>query len=240
MQISENAPNLSYLNINSYKAVDNPKGCDDYVEEHLNVLKDFGVKKVTSLNETWKHNPNSYVIVVENPEENKYVAGARVEIQNPDFQLPIEQAIGEIDDSIYDLIKSYSGNRTGEICGLWSSSRVAGNGVAFMLIKSSIVLANLLNMESVFALCSPYTVSMFTKVGFQIETSIGKNGTFYYPKQDLIATAMVIKDLKVLATATKDSNHEIFNLVLNPFQNLIEQGPSRKIEVAYNLDPFNK
>jgi len=228
------------LSINSFKAINNPDLCDNFSQGHGNVLRDFGVKKVTSANKTWHSNPDSYVISVQMNNSKDFVAGARIDVYMGKFPLPIEDAIGIIDKSIYKLVKSYSQKgKTGEVCGLWTSKQCAGNGIAFLMIKSSIVLAKLLNMDSLFALCSPFTVSMFSKLGFEIEKSLGNEGTFYYPKLDLIATAMVLKDLSKLNSVSEDYKEPIINLVKIPNQQTKEMGVKGLIEIDYNLNVNN-
>lgn len=223
------------INISSFKAIDHPDLCENFSIGHNNVLRDFGVTKVTSADKSWHSNPDSYVISVKMNESEQFVAGARVDLCKGNISLPIEDAIGVIDKSIYDIVKSYSTNGTGEVCGLWTSKQCAGNGIAFMMIKSSVVLAKLLNLESVFALCSPFTVSMFSKLGFEVEKSLGKDGTFYYPKLDLIATAMILKDLKQLSNTPPENRDAIINLINTTNEVSIEDGTKGFIEIDYNL-----
>ena len=94
-------------------------------------------------------------------------------------------------------------------------------------------------MDSLFALCSPFTVSMFSKLGFEIEKSLGNEGTFYYPKLDLIATAMVLKDLSKLNSVSEDYKEPIINLVKIPNQQTKEMGVKGLIEIDYNLNVNN-
>lgn len=223
------------LNISSFKAINHPELCDFFSTGHSNVLKDFGVKQVTSANKSWHKNPDSYAIYVQMNQNSDFVAGARVDVSTGILPLPIEEAIGFFDKSIYNLVEHYSKNKTGEVCGLWSSKDCAGKGVAFFLIKSSIALAKILKLGSLFALCSPYTVSMFAKLGFEIETSIGNQGTFYYPKLDLIATAMILKDLNSLENVSEENKHLIFNLYESPTQYSWENGSKELIKIKYNL-----
>lgn len=223
------------LNINSFKAIDHPDLCENFSLGHGNVLKDFGVKKVTSANKVWHKNPDSYVISVQMNGSTDFVAGARIDISTGKFPLPIEDAIGIIDKAIHPLVASYSKEKTGEVCGLWTSKQCAGNGIAFLMIKSSIALAKLLDLGSLFALCSPFTVSMFSKLGFVVEKSIGNEGTFYYPKLDLIATAMILKDLKMLNDVSIDYKDLIHDLAATPNQLTTEMGTKGLIEIAYNL-----
>jgi FtsP/CotA-like multicopper oxidase with cupredoxin domain len=74
------------------------------------------------------------------------------------------------------------------------------------------------------------------RVGFEVATFLGNNGTFYYPKEDLIATAVIIKDTENLPTAEPDERTIIQDLRLNLFQHKHEQGPKgRTLDVVYDL-----
>lgn len=49
-------------------------------------------------------------------------------------------------------------------------------------------------------------------VGYNIETSIGNEGTFYYPKLDLLATSMILQDVDTLSSADDEERAAIFKL----------------------------
>jgi len=71
--------------------------------------------------------------------------------------------------------------------------------------------------------------------GFVIETSIGKEGTFYYPKLDLVATSLVINDVPLLSTAAEEQRQEVMNLLNKPIQQIFAEGPKGKACVNINL-----
>ncbi|MBS1688429.1 MAG: hypothetical protein JSS96_06875, partial [Bacteroidetes bacterium] len=139
-------------------------------------------------------------------------------------------------ERVYDLVDKYRGNRTGELCGLWNSKAIAGKGFSFLLTKMGVALAILLKMNSLFVLCAPYTVEMCEKAGFVVEDSIGDKGKFIYPKLDLIATILLIKDLYNLPTADSDFKKRILDLASNPVQVSVETGPKGDFEVDFNLN----
>ena len=89
-------------------------------------------------------------------------------------------------------------------------------------------------MDSLFVLCAPYTVAMCESAGFQIETSIGNRGTFVYPKLDLVATALVVKDM-TLATANPIFRKEIFSYIEKPVNTTTVIGEKGTTDVSYNL-----
>ena len=71
--------------------------------------------------------------------------------------------------------------------------------------------------------------------GFEIEEKIGNNGTFFYPKLDLVATLAVLKDVKNLPLALKEERDYIIDLRKNLVSERVEETPKGKIEITYNL-----
>lgn len=225
------------LKVKLFRAIDDLESCKRFAEGHANVLRDYGVSKVTSARHDWFYNPGVYVALVLSEDETELYGGERVHIANPEHPLPIEAAVGMVEPNIYPLVKSYiSKGVTGELCGLWNSKNIAGRGVSILLTKIGVAIASLLKMDSLFVLCAPYTVSMCQNAGFEIETSIGNNGTFYYPKLDLIATSLVVKDLVNLPHADPVFREQIINLINNPVSVSVESGPKGTIEVHLNLN----
>jgi hypothetical protein len=206
-----------------------------FAEGHAKVLLDYGVTKVTSSNNDWFFNPNVYVVLVL-AEDGEVVGGERIHMVHKDYPLPIENAITIVDKKVHPLVASYAQKGlTGELCGLWNSKSIAGRGVSVLLTKLGVALAKILNMSSLFVLCAPYTVEMCQKAGFEIETSIGNNGTFIYPKLDLIATSLCIKDMADLKTADDAFKKQIFSFVENPIGSFIETGAKGEFNVDYDL-----
>ncbi len=224
------------LKIRVFRAIDDLESCQRFAEGHANVLRDYGVTKVTSSKNDWFFNPEVYVAIVEDEETGTVVGGERVHLVNGKYPLPIEEAVSIVEKRIFGLVADYADNKvTGELCGLWNAKAIAGKGVSILLTKLGVALANRLKMDSLFVLCAPYTVSMCQAAGFEIETSIGDNGTFIYPKLDLVATALVVKDIVGLNTAADGFRKEIFSYIEHPVSNTIVLGEKGETEVAYNL-----
>lgn len=224
------------LKVRTFRAIDDIDSCRIFAEGHANVLRDYGITKVTSSRNDWFENPGVYVALVETLDGSEVVGGERIHIANNLVPLPIEDAVSVVESGIHPLVKSYADNKiTGELCGLWNSKSIAGRGVSFMLTKLGVAMAHLLGMDSLFVLCSPYTVSMCQQVGFTIETSIGNKGTFIYPKLDLIATALVIKDMWSLSGADQNYSKQIFEMIQTPSGSMIETGQKGETKVFYNI-----
>lgn len=224
------------LKVRVFRAIDDLDSCKRFADGHANVLRDYGVTKVTSSKNDWFDNPDVYVALVESEETGDVVGGERIHIVNKKTPLPIEEAVSIVEKRIYGLVASYAdGKVTGELCGLWNAKAIAGRGVSILLTKLGVALANRIKMDSLFVLCAPYTVAMCQAAGFEIETSIGNQGTFIYPKLDLVATALVVKDITGLKTADEKFRKEIFSYIENPVNNTIVLGEKGTTEVSYSL-----
>jgi hypothetical protein len=225
------------LNIKAFRAIDDTDACSRYVEEHMNVLRLFGITMITTANKEWFNDPKTYVIMVMSEDEQKVYGGARVQIAGGEYLLPIEKAVTKFDSNIHKLVNNLSINGTGELCGLWNSREVAGLGIGSIYLgRVGVAIATQLNLKSLFALCAPATVRNCLRVGFQIETSLGNNGTFYYPKEDLVATAVLLKDTTSLLTADPNERDKILDIRSNPITQKNEISPKKQaININYNL-----
>ncbi len=205
------------VRVRAFRATDEPGTCMRFVHGHAEVLTSIGVKKVTSSKHDWVVNPAVFVIVVESLDGSRVFGGARVHVAGGTEHLPIEQAISKLDPAINSIIWQYAQTGTGEICGLWNSKDMAGYGLGTpILIRSGIAIASQLGIETLFALCAPYTVQPVVDCGMQLVDNVGNKGTFYYPKLDLIATAMMLADLNELSRANENIREEILKMRDNP------------------------
>lgn len=225
------------VKIKAFRATDNPELCDKFIEGHRRILDAIGVKRVTSSSEEWASNPCSFVILVESDDEKKVLGGARVQAADGKTPLPLEDAAGYMDEKVYRLVREYMPGGTGEVCGLWNSMEVAGMGIgSIFLIRAALALSEQIGLDTMFALCSPYTTRIAGNYGFLVETSVGNNGTFYYPKIDLLATIVLQKDNKNLPNASELETRRIFDLRKHPVQVTMEEARKKQlVEIDYNL-----
>lgn len=224
------------IRIKLFKAVDDIESCQKFLQGHRHVLENIGIMKVTSSTDTWMYNPNVYVLTVFDTDNGRVLGGARVHIATKDFRLPMEEATKIIDPYVPSIIDQYVAAGTGEICGLWNSREVAGMGIgAVFLTRAAVVASVQIGLNSLFALCAPYTVQMAQDVGYEIEPTAGNNGTFYYPKLDLLATFMILKDVQVLSKASPQEYQAISELVKTPNIERIEKHRKREVHIHYDL-----
>ena len=220
----------------AFRAIDDPKRCENFIQGHADVLRQYGVTKVTSSNNDWMFNPFVYVITVEVEETGEIVSGLRIHIAHPKYPLPLEMAVSQVDHKVFDLVRQYSIEGTGEVSGLWNSKSISGYGIgAVLLIRAGIAIASQLKLGSLLALVAEYTLKPSLQKGFEIEEGIGNSGTFFYPKLDLVATSIVMKDPYGLPKADQSEREIILGIRNNLQCDKIEIGPKGEFLVKYDL-----
>ncbi|MBI2269856.1 MAG: hypothetical protein HYU69_05795 [Bacteroidetes bacterium] len=228
------------IRIRAFRSIDELKTCEAYLEGHRKVLTDYNITQITTNTNEWFYNPSVYGIVVESMDCKEVYGGTRIQVKESNILLPFEEAILELDNKVLTTVEEYSKTGTGELCGLWNSRKMSGKGYSVLLTRAaiaraSLVLAERLKLKSIFVLCGPYTVQLAKSMGFVPEESLGNNGTFIYPRPDLIASLLVIKDMEHLKSADPNQRKDILSLRHNPKQTRIEMGPKGEIEVEYDL-----
>tara|TARA_R110002111_G_scaffold17408_1_gene43636 strand:- start:142 stop:699 length:558 start_codon:yes stop_codon:yes gene_type:complete len=178
--------------------------------------------------------------MVESVSGDVIFGGARIHLKNESYKLPLERAIENADPRINTLVVSRDEYRTGELCGLWNIKSMSGSGLSAILIRVGVAKAGLfayneLNLKYLYTLSSPWTIKMVQDIGFEIETSIGKNGGFDYPTPEFKAYVLKLEDTSTLKKAKENERADILSLRQNPVQRRIESGPKGKIEIEYNL-----
>ncbi len=225
------------IQIRTFKAPDDPEACEKFIVGHQKLLEIFGISKITSNRQDWVDDEHTIVILVEDKDTRAVYGGARVQMVSDRFSLPIVTAIGKYDDKIYEMInEDQQRGGTCEICGLWNSREVAGMGIgSYILSRVGVAITKQLPVVSLFVLCAPITVKMGLRLGCTIERELGNDGLFYYPKDDLIATVMRLKNIDDLSLATDMERGKILSLRQDPHQFVVESGPKGAFEVEYNL-----
>ncbi|MES2006341.1 MAG: hypothetical protein V4450_17620 [Bacteroidota bacterium] len=225
------------IRIRAFRAVDDPQTCQHFIDGHRIVLEHHGIRKVTSSNDEWSKNPAVFVIVVENMDGSKLFGGARVHAANGIVPLPIEEATGYMDEKIYEIVADCAQNGTGELCGLWNSKEVAGLGVGSLFPSiAAVVIAEQIGLTTMFSLCSPATVRFNQWIGSNVLKTVGNEGTFYYPKLDLLATAVFLPDAISLSHAHPREREKMLLLRKNLKSESTERSPFKNISVKVHYD----
>ena len=225
------------IRIRAFRATDDAETCLKFIEGHRRVLSIYGIENITTNTDNWMYNPAIFVVVVESLDKKKLYGGARVQAADGISPLPIEEATGSMDSRIYEVVKHYAQFGTGELSGLWNSKEVAGLGIgSFFPSRTSIVISSQLGLATVFSLCAPATVRFNEWLGGRVLTSVGNEGTFYYPKLDLLATACFLEDVEELKTAAAREREKMFYLRQNPQCVIKEKSPFRNLYINVHYD----
>ena len=227
------------IRIRAFRATDDYETCLKFIDGHRKVLAIYGIENISTNTYDWIYNPSIFVVVVESMDRTKLYGGARVQCADGINPLPIELATGDMDPNIYEFVKKAALNGTGELSGLWNSKEVAGLGIGSLFpSRVSVVIAEQLGLDTMFSLCSPTTVRFNQWIGSNVLTSVGNNGTFYYPKIDLIATVCFLEDVAELKNAHPREREKMLYLRANPNCIVKEKSPFKNayVDVHYNLE----
>lgn len=222
--------------IKIFRAVEDTAACERYIDGHRKVLEAYGVTQVTSANVSWQHDPHTWVIIVESDDKTKVYGGGRIQIRSKEIKMPMEGAIAILDKKIYPYVDAIGDYNVAEFCGLWNSKEVAGYGIGSIFMgRIGVAVTTQLSIKYLMALCSPATLRNCLKVGFEIIREMGNNGTLYYPKEDLIATSLIIKDIYNLPLANPQEREAIQSLRDKPVQQLVAHGPKGELELHFDM-----
>lgn len=235
--MEETRPHIDNLYFKAFRAVDDRAACMRFIEGHTHVLEIFGITQITSAKIDWVLNPDVFVILVTAEEGGRALAGGRIHQANRKNALPIEDAVGYMDERIYTMVEERTDAGTGELCGLWNSWDIAGLGIGSMHLSTACVAyADLIKLSTLFGLCAPATYRNSIRGGFRVINEIGINGKFYYPKEDLTATSILIDDVKNLPLTHEPERSIAMNMRANPItQQVIESKTGEKITLHFDL-----
>jgi hypothetical protein len=223
------------LKFKAFKAVDDPLLCEAYIKGHVKVLEDYGITNVTSNTNEWKNMACVYGVVAEK-EDGVIVGGIRVQMADGINMLPVEKAIGKIDPNIHSIVNNYISDGVGELCALWNAKEVAGLGISLLLTRAGISIVNQINCQTLMGICADYTLKMFSRVGFVVDSSLGDNGEFVYPNKNYIARVLGILNAENLSTAQEYDRMRMLDLRNNNIQTFVEKGANNlEIEIDYTL-----
>lgn len=224
------------VRVKVFRAINDRLSCEKFLQGHMDVLKVYGVTQITTASDDWFYNPNVYVILVESF-EGVALGGVRIHVAHLDYPLPLELATHEIDTSVQDYIKNLLPKGTGEVCGLWNAKEVAGMGIGTLyLMRAAIsIIGSQIKIKTLLALCAEHTKEICVEKGFETITVVGQNGTFYYPKDDLIATAMILTDTVNVPSALLSEREYIQSLRKKPVCIKLEETKKGLLELHYHL-----
>ena len=220
----------------AFRAVDEEVLCQDYVRGHIKVLTDYDIANITSNNDSWVNNPDIYCLGLFT-RSKELLGGIRIQLANGKNMLPIEVAIGYMENKIYSVVEAYALNGgIGELSGLWIDKRLKGLGIGWYLVRAAIASSSQLDFKTLIGICGDVTLKMFNNVGFVVNDSIGNNGQFHYPNADLIAYAVGILNAITLESAIEYDKSIMTSLRNKRIQQRIENDTGTEVCMNYDLN----
>ena len=176
-----------------YRAIDHFSECKEFIIGHRKVLQVFDIANITSANLDWAFSPSSVILMIKRKDDLKLIGGARLQLVDNVLNIPLEEAVQDKDENIHGYLKNLAEKgEVGEICGLWNTREGAKLGIGSkFLTRAAFIVAAQMKLKTSVMLCAPSTVKMATSMGCDVIKELGEDGKFYYPKIDLIATAMI-------------------------------------------------
>ncbi len=224
------------LKIRAFRAIDDKLTRNEYHKSLEQVLLYYGITRVTSQSSDWFDDPDTWIIVVQSVQDGQILGGARMQRASANLPLPMEKAIAFKDTRIYDEVNKYIDGGLGELCGLWNSRKVAGMGIGSIFLGiSAISIATRINMGTVMCLCAPSTKANCLRTGFTINKNLGTTGEFIYPKENLVATALIMEDPINVPHAQEFERSRILKIRENPKIELEESTPKGEILLHFDL-----
>ncbi len=219
-----------------FKAIDDYEKCIGFLNGHVNVLKDYGITNITTNNHEWMKNPNIYCVVAIDKENCEIVGGIRIQISEEGTLLPVEAAVGYMDNEIYKIVERFRNDGgVAELCALWNAKRVAGKGISTLLTRASIAACIQLDFKTLMGICAEYTLNMFYRVGFRVNPNLGNNGKFPYPNENYIAQVLGILNAKTLDTSHPYDKERMLSLRSDLTQTYVENEGKCDVKVEYSL-----
>lgn len=224
------------IRIRYFRGKDEPATREEYSVKFEQVLKYYGVTKVTSVNRDWYDNENTWLVIAEDYNTKEILGGARLQGWHKNIPLPIEAAVSFKDPSVHSLVNGMAGERITEFCGLWNSRKLAGYRIGSMYLGiACIAILPKLEINKLIGLCAPSTKINSFRLGFEIEDRLGENGEFNYPKENLVATTVIIKDTLNLPSAD-DKVKQLIMQLRNPQENsIIKDSVKKDLDLVFEL-----
>ncbi len=224
------------IHLRAYRAIEEEESCLRYAAGHRKVLEGFNLGNVTTNSYDWAYNPHVFVVEATDRNTGDLLGGIRIQLADGKTNLPVQDAVTHFDPNINDMVRHYALNGgTGELCGLWNSRSLAPNvGVTLNLVLAGMAICEALPITSLFTIVAQYTMKIARRMGFQVESSLGKDGEFIYPNSNYVARVLSMDPNKLEHTYLffKD---KILALRDDPQLERVEEVDDKRIIFSHDL-----
>jgi hypothetical protein len=223
------------IRIRAYKASSDQETCQRFLDGHRKVLEEFNLESISTNTPRWISHDDTYVVVAEY--KGELVAGARLQLVDNKYPLPVQDAVAHYDPKIHTLIseKQADGGAC-ELCGLWNARTLPPNlGITRLVSVAAVSMVDQLNIKNIFAICAGYTLYPAMRMGLVIQKQVGNNGEFTYPNSNFRARVLCMNGLS-LETSNTEFREEILSIRHNRSLRTTIHTDEQDIALSFDMD----
>lgn len=223
------------LVVRAHRAPDVVGNCRRHAAAHARVLALHGLGKVTSAQNAWWQNPNTFALLLEDAKTGEPLGGVRLQRWGNGQALPLERALTPVDPQVHAWVACFAARGVGELCGLWCQPELRGFRLGLVLTRMGLALAAQLRTHTLFALCDSAKAAQNCALGFSRDCTLAEHGTFEYPRPGLRAQVLKLTNTWRLSEATLENRAAISTYRDEPLgSERLRQG-NQWIELARDL-----
>ena len=218
-----------------HRACDDYSLCENFVRGHRQLLavNDVDLGPVDS---SWFNSPDEYLLVVRRSGDTEILGGAKLVIYDGGNNLPLLKLLSDDYPELKTLIQEYGSRGLVEISGLWNSRSVAGLGLGSeQLIRTSIAICGLLDIQTVVTFCSPFVTRFAELYGFVPLAKFGDNGSIPFPDNRWMSTINILEDPHEMSKANAGEKDVILELRGVPDQTRVFHSRGKSITIKFEL-----
>ncbi len=218
-----------------HRACDDYSLCEKFVSGHRQLLAVNDVD-LGPIDTSWFNSPKVYLLIVRRSNSSEILGGAKLVIFDGEGNLPLLKLLNEDYPELLGLLKEYGAKGLVEISGLWNSRSVAGLGLGSeQLIRTSIAISGLLNIQTVITFCSPFVTRFAELYGFTPLAMFGDNGSIPFPDNRWMSTINILEDPHIMSRANLTERELIFELRSTPNQTREFHSRGKSITIKFEL-----
>lgn len=230
----ENFGELDFV-LSLHRASDNYTICEDFVKGHRQLLAVNGVD-LGPIDNSWFSSNNVFLLVVRRTNSEEILGGSKMVIYDGDENLPLLKLLKDDYPELISYLREFHGGGLVEISGLWNSRSVAGLGLGSeQLIRTSIAISGMLNVETVVTFCSPFVTRFAELYGFVPLSKFGANGSIPFPDERWLSTINILEDPMVMSKSEISEKEIIFDLRAKPSQVKEFNSRGKQLKIKFEL-----
>ena len=219
-----------------HRASDDYLLCENFVKGHRQLLAVNDVD-LGPIDTSWFDSNDVYLLVVRRANAYEILGGAKLVVFDDNNNLPLLKLLNEDYPDLIGYLREYSKSGLVEISGLWNSRSVAGLGLGSeQLIRTSIAICGLLDIETVVTFCSPFVTRFAELYGFNPLSKFGENGSIPFPDNRWISTINILSDPLIMSKADPSERKIIFELREHPIQTRKFINRGKEIRIKFELE----